>query len=161
MCGAPLACDPPRMGVLLVSGGSVGPVGATGQRRDEVWPAGSADGRVAEVPGPAEPGPGDAGPGGRDAAGAGAGVDPAPVAARVEIAAGGHQVVVEAPESLHVVAATARELWMATDNDRLVRGYAPVGFAAETAAGPLPPDLTLPARLTEGTFADEHTSPRR
>ncbi len=73
---------------------------------------------------------------------------------RVEIAAGGHQVIVEAPEPLAVVVAAAMNMWTATDPPNLARGYSPVGFAAETAGGPTPPDLTLPARMTDWMTVD-------
>lgn len=48
-----------------------------------------------------------------------------------------------------MVAATAMDVWRATDPPDLVRGYSPVGFVADQAGGPLPTDLTLPARMTE------------
>jgi hypothetical protein len=68
---------------------------------------------------------------------------------RVEICAGGHQVIVEAPESLEQVEAAAMRLWTATDDPRLLRGFGPVGFVTEQVGAPMPPDLTLPGRLTE------------
>ncbi len=79
------------------------------------------------------------------------GAGPAPFPTRVEIAAGGHQVVVESGDPLAVVARRALDLWRATDSPNGVRGHSTtVGFASELAGGPLPPDLTLPDRLIPG-----------
>jgi hypothetical protein len=74
---------------------------------------------------------------------------------RVEIAAGGHQVVVESSGSLNTVARKALELWTATDSPAGVRGMSTsVGFAADLAGGPLPPELTFPDRLAPGDDDD-------
>lgn len=76
---------------------------------------------------------------------------PAPVT-RVEIAAGGHQVVVEAPEPLGVVAEQALDLWTRTVDPNMIRGVgSTVGFTGELAgSGDLPDALTLPRRMIEG-----------
>lgn len=83
-----------------------------------------------------------------------------PPTTRVEIAAAGHQVVIEAPDPLEVVAAKALEVWKETDDPKLVRGFGTLGFTVEVPAGPLPPELTLPARLTEEP-CDDRTRARR
>lgn len=71
---------------------------------------------------------------------------------RVEIAAGGHSVVIESADPLNTVARKALELWKATDSPDVVKGMSSgVGFAADL--GPdtyLPPELALPDRLTPG-----------
>lgn len=76
---------------------------------------------------------------------------------RVEIAAGGHQVVIESADSLTVVARKALELWKATDSPAGVHAQGPVGFQAEIACGPIPPDLTLPDRLIPGGDDDRRS----
>ncbi len=58
-------------------------------------------------------------------------VDASAGPARVEIAAGGHQVVVEAQEPLATVARQAVELWQATDSAAVVRGAGAAGFHTE------------------------------
>lgn len=78
-----------------------------------------------------------------------------PVPTRVEIAAGGHQVVIESADSLAVVARKALELWKATDSPAAVRAQSAAGFQADLAAGPIPPDLTLPDRLIPGGDDDK------
>lgn len=80
-----------------------------------------------------------------------------PVPTRVEIAAGGHQVVIESADSLAVVARKALELWKATDSPAGVRAQSAAGFQGEIASGPIPPDLTLPDRLIPGGD-DDHRS---
>lgn len=53
---------------------------------------------------------------------------------RVEIAAGGHQVTVEAAEPLLTVAGQALALWQATDSPDTVRAGTATGFVTENAA---------------------------
>ncbi len=84
---------------------------------------------------------------------------PSPV--RVEIAAAGHTVVIEAPERLETVAAKALEVWQATDDPRLDRAFGTLGFTVEQPSGPLPPELTLPARMTSEEPSDEQRRARR
>ena len=68
--------------------------------------------------------------------------------ARVELGIGTRLVVVEAPEPLDQVAATARTLWPLTGHHD--RGGASLGFGVtERADGPAPRDLELPAHMTE------------
>jgi hypothetical protein len=81
--------------------------------------------------------------------------EPSPT--RVEIAAGGHQVVVESTDPLTVVACKALELWEATDSPAGVHAQSAVGFQAEIAGGPIPPDLTLPDRLIPGGDDDRRS----
>lgn len=51
---------------------------------------------------------------------------------RVEIAAGGHQVVIETEAPLTTVANVALELWRATDDKAITKGYGTsVGFHTE------------------------------
>ncbi len=174
----PLARDRPRLVVLPLRRAGVGAAaGAGGRPGDAVRRPGPADVGAAQVAVPA--GADDtgttaqtAGTAGRtvsgtagcrcpdrccptrdgagDGAGAGTGVDP-PSSARVEIAAGGHAVVVDAPEPLDRVADTAMRLWTATDTPDVVRGF---GYTMQVD-GPLFVDLTaevdLPRRMTEGT----------
>lgn len=55
-----------------------------------------------------------------------------PAVTRVEITSGGHQVVVEAAGRLRTIAGKALELWRATDDRALTRGYGTsVGFHTE------------------------------
>ncbi len=173
----PLACDRSWLVVLsLCRPGVVAAAGAGGGPVDGVCGSGPADGGAAEVAVPAVPaGPGvgaappgesspaagtDAGTGtGRsdgDAgsagpAGAGTGVDPTPGSARVEIAAGGHQVVVEAPESLDRVAAKAMEVWAATDPADLVRGFGFGGGTGDPVVVDTPLEVELPRRMAYTT----------
>lgn len=74
----------------------------------------------------------------------------APTPTRVELHDGDRAVVVEADADLAVVARKAVALF---NQIRAVESPGPsgaaVGFHLEAAAGPVPADLTLPARLTE------------
>ncbi len=81
-------------------------------------------------------------------------LEPAHPPARVEIAAGGHQVVVEAAMPLATVANTALEMWRSTDSADRAREVGAMGFRDERCDGPLPADLTLPDRLagTDGLY---------
>ena len=79
-------------------------------------------------------------------------VEVAPATAtRVEISAGGHQVVIEAAASLRVVKKAALELFFATDSPNITRGTGAMGFQTEqTEPTDLhPPDLVLPSRYFE------------
>lgn len=67
-----------------------------------------------------------------------------PPVARVEIRAGGHEVVVEAAAPLTTVRKTALDLFRATDSPQVTRSVSALGFFAERPDGPLPPDLTIP-----------------
>jgi hypothetical protein len=58
---------------------------------------------------------------------------------RVEIRAGGHEVVVDAAVDLQTAVVAARELWHGTDNPNVVRRYSATGFALDT------PEQALPA----------------
>lgn len=69
----------------------------------------------------------------------------------MEIAAGGHAVVVDAPEPLGVVADTAVRLWTVTDSPNVVRGYGFSGTVGEPMLGDMPPDVVMPPYLTEPT----------
>jgi hypothetical protein len=81
-------------------------------------------------------------------------VDVAPT--RVELAAGGHSVVVEsATETLNTLAKKALSLWQATDGDPS-RGESCVGFIAAEPGTDMPNELTLPGRLADGP-ADRRT----
>lgn len=75
---------------------------------------------------------------------------PAPLQApaRVEISAAGRQVVVEAPEPLKTVADTALSVWHTTDDPQMRRGFGLTDTYLDRPSGPLPEELTLPARLT-------------
>jgi hypothetical protein len=74
---------------------------------------------------------------------------------RVEIAAGGHAVVVDAPEPLGVVADTAVRLWTATDSPDLVRGFGFPGTSGEPMFADVPPDVPMPAHLANPVEGDE------
>lgn len=75
-----------------------------------------------------------------------------PVPTRVEIAAGGHQVVIESTDPLSTVARKAVELWRATDSPAVTRGVSTtVGFSADLPNDGVPPELTLPDRLLPGS----------
>lgn len=175
----PLACDRPRLVVLPLPRPGVVPAARPGRRAGhDVRRPGPADVGAAEVGGPAdpgdpgrvaaatavgvtaragaEPGTGDE-PGDRagDGAGVGTGVDPPPGSARVELAAGGHQVVVEAPEPLDRVAAVAMKLWVATDDPDLVRGFGFGASAGEPVFTEVPWDVPAPRHLTEPEGPDE------
>ncbi len=79
---------------------------------------------------------------------------------RVEITAGGHQVVVESCDPLATVKKVALDLWKATDSAAVTRSVGPVGFQAEHAErSPLmPPELELPHRIaTDGGNDDDRT----
>jgi hypothetical protein len=67
----------------------------------------------------------------------------------VEIAAGGHAVVVDAPEPLGVVADTAVRLWTVTDSADLVRGYGFAGPLTEAVSVDVPYDVAMPRYLTD------------
>lgn len=55
-----------------------------------------------------------------------------PVITHVEINSGGHQVIVESAGSLRRVAKKALELWQATDDKAITKGYGTsVGFHTE------------------------------
>ncbi len=84
-----------------------------------------------------------------------------PIPTRVEISAGGHQVTIESPDSLNTVARKALELWKATDSPAIVRGMSTsVGFSMDPVDSPVPPELTLPDRLTgDDADDDRHTRP--
>lgn len=75
-----------------------------------------------------------------------------PVPTRVEICAGGHQVVIESPDPLNTVARKALDLWRQTNTGgAALGGGGGFGFAAGELAGDcIPPDLTLPDRLQPG-----------
>ncbi len=80
--------------------------------------------------------------------------------ARVEITAGGHQIVVESCDPLATVKKTALDLWKATDSAAVTRAVGAVGFQAEHAErSPLmPPELDLPHRIaTDGGNDDDRT----
>lgn len=62
---------------------------------------------------------------------------------RVEIAAGGHSVAVEADESLTKVAATAKDLFRHTDDDSTKGVGTTVGFHTELQ----PQDAEIPEQL--------------
>jgi hypothetical protein len=72
--------------------------------------------------------------------------DTPPPVVHVEIAAGGHQVIVEAAAALHVVKKAALELFRATDNPNLTRGVgAGFGFVGDpVAADEVPDPVSLP-----------------
>ncbi len=70
-----------------------------------------------------------------------------PPLARVEISAGGHQVVAEAAAPLATVKKTALDLWQATDSPNVTRAVSALGFVAERADSELPEELTLSRRL--------------
>lgn len=60
--------------------------------------------------------------------------DPTTVTTRVEITAAGHQVVIETTGCLSDVAQKALELWRATDDKALTKGYGTsVGFHTDIA----------------------------
>lgn len=67
----------------------------------------------------------------------------------MEIAAGGHAVVVDAPEPLGVVADTAVRLWTATDPADLARGYGFTGPLTEPVGVDVPYDVAMPRHLTD------------
>ncbi len=70
--------------------------------------------------------------------------DGPPPIVRVEITAGGHQVVIEAAGSLNVVKKAALDLFRDTDNPNITRGAGSgFGLAGEIAHTDLPEDLTL------------------
>jgi hypothetical protein len=73
----------------------------------------------------------------------------------VEIAAGGHSVVVDAPEPLRVVADTAVRLWTATDSPDLVRGYGFSGPLGDQVYVEQPTDVPIPPHLTDPEGPDE------
>lgn len=77
---------------------------------------------------------------------------PSPPPTRVEITAGGHQVVVEAVAPLNTVAKKALELWRDTDSPAVARAADTVGFtASEPTWSPLlPPEVDLPHRVATG-----------
>jgi hypothetical protein len=68
---------------------------------------------------------------------------------RIELSAGGHQVVIEAPEPMRDVAALALELWHAVDSPDVSRSMGAAGFDTGTAerAGLMPSEADLPERL--------------
>lgn len=82
---------------------------------------------------------------------------------RVEISAGGHQIVVESSDPLATVKKAALDLWKATDSAAVTRSVGPVGFQAEHAErSPLmPPELDMPHRITTdgGTEDDRPAQP--
>ncbi len=86
-------------------------------------------------------------------------VDVARESARVEICAGGHQVVVEANRPLEAVANTALEMWRCTDSPGRAREVGAMGFRDEQCTSPLPDDLTMPDRL--GYHVDAAATVRR
>lgn len=53
---------------------------------------------------------------------------------RVEIAAGGHQVTIEATDPLTIVTEHALILWLATDSPNTIRGADVTGFVTENSA---------------------------
>jgi hypothetical protein len=59
---------------------------------------------------------------------------------RVEITSGGHQVVIECAGTLAAVSKRALELWRATDDQAIMRGYNTVGFHADIRVDHLEPD---------------------
>jgi hypothetical protein len=85
----------------------------------------------------------------RESAAPAAEPSPPPPPARVEITAGGHQVVVEAVAPLNTVAKKALDLWRETDNPAVSRAADTVGFSASEPiyAALLPPEVDLPHRV--------------
>ena len=71
----------------------------------------------------------------------------------VEISAGGHQVIIEAPTNLDDIAAKALQLWQSTDGPGATGsgdGQVSIGFTviSDPVDGPLMgPESTLPSRL--------------
>lgn len=61
-----------------------------------------------------------------------------PVITHVEINSGGHQVIIESAGSLRRVAKKALELWQATDDKAITKGYGTsVGFHTELCPTPI------------------------
>lgn len=89
------------------------------------------------------------------------GPSPLQAPSRVEISAAGRQVVVEAPEPLKVVADTALSVWHTTDDPNMRRGFGLTEAFLDRPAGPLPEELTLPARLTLVEPPDDEPRARR
>ncbi len=89
-----------------------------------------------------------------------------PIPCRVEIANGGHSVVVEAADTLTAVGRKALDLWKATGNPTPTETGGVAGFASGELAGRtglMPDDLSLPDRLAEqeGPLSDPGTRQRR
>ncbi len=81
-----------------------------------------------------------------------------PPLTRVEINAGGHQVVVEAAVPLDVAKRAALSLWKATDSPSVVRSGSAMGFTADMSDGLVPDALTLPNRLRPDEDGDRKST---
>jgi hypothetical protein len=74
-------------------------------------------------------------------------VEPMPTN-RVELAAGGCQVTVEAAARLDTVVKKALDLWQVVNTGAVTRGESATGFAVDEPTVEIPAELLLPRRLT-------------